>query len=340
MRGAEDVTGKVFAVFGRVVAVPAHLGTDAVDAIRRRGGVVVDQIGPGLDYVVIGSGRGAGKADAVRRSAGLLAKGATHQVLDDNALVHLLRIDLQGARMYFAGGFERGDPGVPESLPSALAALAGVSVASELDETVDYAVIGPRRAAGRAEALRQAQALAEGGTLIVLDEDGFFELMRGQTAPVASAGLGGFLTELHSLVDPKKIKRALDMLKKEHFNLYADASPARLVGVVRSQTTDQVYSNVLFADGRYACADQRLEECMGLQGRVCKHIIVLMLGLVQARQVDVPTLLGWVSAASRKSPTDGAGEVLAETFLRYKGAVAGELDWRPTETLPEDFYAY
>jgi hypothetical protein len=27
------------------------------------------------------------------------------------------------------------------------------------------------------------------------------------------------------------------------------------------------------------------------------------------------------------------------TFLKFKGAEAGEVDWRPTETIPEDFYS-
>jgi hypothetical protein len=31
---------------------------------------------------------------------------------------------------------------------------------------------------------------------------------------------------------------------------------------------------------------------------------------------------------------------MSTTFLRYKGAEAGEIDWRPTETMPEDYYAY
>ena len=33
-------------------------------------------------------------------------------------------------------------------------------------------------------------------------------------------------------------------------------------------------------------------------------------------------------------------DLLADTVLRYKAAQAGELDWRPTETVPEDYYAY
>jgi len=30
---------------------------------------------------------------------------------------------------------------------------------------------------------------------------------------------------------------------------------------------------------------------------------------------------------------------ISATFIKYKGAEAGEIDWRPTETIPEDYYA-
>jgi hypothetical protein len=33
-------------------------------------------------------------------------------------------------------------------------------------------------------------------------------------------------------------------------------------------------------------------------------------------------------------------DTLSEIFIRYKGAEAGDVDWRPTETTPEDFYAF
>ena len=33
-------------------------------------------------------------------------------------------------------------------------------------------------------------------------------------------------------------------------------------------------------------------------------------------------------------------ELMSEVLLRYKGAEAGELDWRPSETVPEDYYLF
>jgi hypothetical protein len=52
----------------------------------------------------------------------------------------------------------------------------------------------------------------------------------------------------------------------------------------------------------------------------------------------MPQALQWIHAAGAKNPRKNV-ELCAETFLQYKGAEAGELDWRPTETIPEDFYA-
>ena len=46
----------------------------------------------------------------------------------------------------------------------------------------------------------------------------------------------------------------------------------------------------------------------------------------------------WVDASRSQKPTLDK-DAMGETFLRYKGAEAGEVDWRPTETIPEDFYA-
>ena len=37
--------------------------------------------------------------------------------------------------------------------------------------------------------------------------------------------------------------------------------------------------------------------------------------------------------------SEGLRDEIGDTLLRYKGAQAGEIDWRPTETMPEDFYA-
>ena len=46
----------------------------------------------------------------------------------------------------------------------------------------------------------------------------------------------------------------------------------------------------------------------------------------------------WAAASKAHKPVLDK-DATSETFLKYKGAEAGEIDWRPTETVPEDFYA-
>jgi hypothetical protein len=48
--------------------------------------------------------------------------------------------------------------------------------------------------------------------------------------------------------------------------------------------------------------------------------------------------LQWLQLAQRQGPTFDK-EAMTATFLKYKGVEAGEADWRPTETVPEDYYA-
>ncbi|MEZ4237509.1 MAG: hypothetical protein R3F59_15460 [Myxococcota bacterium] len=338
-RYAEDLTGRTFAVCGGFRRWQEHLGPSVEAALEARGARVV-ALGADVDVLVVGEAARKGRADALRKAERLQQGGAALRLMDEAELLHLLRLDLQGAHLFFAGGFERADPGVAASQPPVIAAQAGAVVVDTLDESVDYVVLGPKRAAGKAAAERRALELRAAGALEIWHEPTFFEVMRQQAAPGEAGGLSALLVELNAVLEPKRLRRALDMLRKESFTLYADAGADRLVGVVRSQTSDGVYSNVLYGDGRYDCCSQDLEECMGLQGTVCKHLMVLMLGLAQAGTLEVPTLVDWAGKAARKRGPAPDRDVLADTFLRYKAAEAGEVDWRPTETLPEDFYAF
>lgn len=338
-RWAEDITGKRFAVFG-VSDIPGFIGRTAEEAIKRRGGVLTEDIDEHLDYLVVGSGRQKGRADAQRKGERLQKQGAKLKLLDDGGFVHLMRVDLDGAKFYFVGGFDLCAKGVDAGQPPALVKAIGAEPVDEPSADIDYVVVGERRAAGKTAALRKVQELVSAGAEFeVIDEGSFFDLIRAQGSPGKSKGLSDFIVQLHSLVDPRRLKRALDMLKKERFNLYADVRDDAIVGVIRSQTATGVYSNVLHADGKYACCSQDLEDCMGLQGQICKHTIVLVLGLVQAGEVDAGKVESWMRVASGKRPGRDP-QTLADTLLRYKAAEAGEIDWRPTETVPEDFYAY
>jgi hypothetical protein len=131
------------------------------------------------------------------------------------------------------------------------------------------------------------------------------------------------------------------MLKAERFQLFADVQESHLVGVVKSQSDpDLVYSARLDSNGMFACCTQNLNICGGLRGAPCKHLLVLIIGLAQNDLVDPTTVDEWLDASRLVTKPELDKDSMSETFLRYKGAEAGEVDWRPTETVPEDYYAF
>ncbi len=149
----------------------------------------------------------------------------------------------------------------------------------------------------------------------------------------------GFLDRLKKAADPAKLDKALAMLKADRFRLFARVEQDHVVGVVKSQSdASLVYSCRLASDGKYACCTQNLNICGGLRGSPCKHLLVLIVGLTQAGELDPGLAHDWTQASRGLKP-ELDKDAMSETFLVYKGAEAGEVDWRPTETIPEDFYA-
>jgi len=164
-----------------------------------------------------------------------------------------------------------------------------------------------------------------------------------QAAPKAhkagAISFGKFVEGLGDKVLPAKLKKATSMLKAERFQLFAEVKDDSLVGVVKSQTNRElVYSCRLASDGKFSCCTQNLLPCGGLQGALCKHLLVLVIGLTRAGDLDPATVDNWINASHAHKPAIDK-ELMSETLLRYKGAEAGEVDWRPTETIPEDYYA-
>ncbi len=166
--------------------------------------------------------------------------------------------------------------------------------------------------------------------------------LSGRGKGAVATDINGLIVRLKSLIDPNRMKRTFDMLKSGKNQLFAEVEPNLVRGIVRSQReVDLVYSCVLLDDGTYACCTQDLSLCMGLRGEPCKHLLVLLIGLARAGQIDAAAVDRWVVAASAKNHrwNKKTKNHVSDTLLRYKGAEAGEIDWRPTETIPEDFYA-
>lgn len=147
-----------------------------------------------------------------------------------------------------------------------------------------------------------------------------------------------FLKALELRIEKAKIEKATKMLKASRFKLFNDVTDEYVSGVVKSQTDpDLVYACRLAHDGQYACCTQNLNICGGLRGSACKHLLVLIIGLVRAGELDPTTIDAWIAKTHTVKP-ELDKDVMSEIFLKYKGAETGEIDWRPTETVPEDYY--
>ncbi len=154
-----------------------------------------------------------------------------------------------------------------------------------------------------------------------------------------SLDFDAFLQQLHNKVELARMQKAGSMLKAERFQLFAEVKADSLVGIVKSQSSkDLVYSCRLASDGGFGCCTQNLRPCGGLRGALCKHLLVLIVGLAKAGQLDSATVDHWIDLSRSQKPAIDE-DAMSATFLRYKGMEAGEVDWRPTETIPEDFYA-
>jgi uncharacterized protein YjbI with pentapeptide repeats len=159
------------------------------------------------------------------------------------------------------------------------------------------------------------------------------------TKPKGKLDIDQFMKRLEELTDAAKLSKALKMLKVDRFRLYAQTADDHFVGVVKSQgDPDLVYSCRLNSDGTYACCTQNLNICGGLRGSLCKHLLVLIVGLSKTGDLDPSAIDTWIRLSKTNKPALDK-DAMSETFLRYKGAEAGEIDWRPTETIPEDYYA-
>ncbi|MCC9600282.1 hypothetical protein LOC67_06890 [Stieleria sp. JC731] len=336
------LSGKTVAFFGQFSDWPRYHGGSPCEVVKRLGASVCTDVDSSLDFLVIGDGRQKGRATAIRKAIKLNSKDeGSIEILDEPAFRDLVRLDMAEKRFAFCGGFDCCPQDFDAKLLSQMVEAVGAIVQPEIDESLDYLVVGNRRAKGKSAAQRAATELKDAGASIaIIDEEGFLELVR-QEMPKESDEMSfpTFVGNLYSVVNEKKIQRAMKMLQSESFQLYSILDDHHLIGVVKSQTRDDiVYVPYLENNGRYGCTTTDLSDCMGLQGSPCKHLLVLMIGLVQAGEFDSKLAWTWIRDAGRRSPKRDL-EFTTKILLQYKGVVAGEVDWRPTETIPEDYYS-
>ncbi len=166
------------------------------------------------------------------------------------------------------------------------------------------------------------------------------EAFRCSIKNVAVADFDDFIEELRENFDTARMNKALKMLQKERFQLYSEVNSDSITGVVKSQTDpDLVYACLLTSEGQFACCTQNLRACGGLKGALCKHLLVLLIGTTKAEEIPLNESVRWIlyslleNAALKK-------EIMSDIFLKYHGTQTGMVDWRPTETIPEDYYSY
>lgn len=149
-----------------------------------------------------------------------------------------------------------------------------------------------------------------------------------------------FMQHLQKTIDKSRLSKTMSMLKKDRFQLFSDIKSDSVTGIVKSQTdAELLYACYLNAKGEFACCTQNLNACGGLRGALCKHILVLVVGLTSAKELSPTDATGWVLSSTVEKPVLER-ERMTDIFLKYKGVEAGEVDWRPTETIPEDYYAF
>lgn len=333
-----SLTGKTVAFFGRFLVWPAYHHAQPETLAKRFGAHVVLELDDTVDLVVFGEGPGA-KAEALKKAEKLKPQGKL-QVMTEAEFRELVRIDLTGKTFAFAGGFDISPGEEQDGLLKKMIENVGGVVVADVTDDLDYLAVGARKGDKKIARVNLAKKLvAAGEGPVMLDERSLLQLVRKDLpASAGAADFSTFIGQLYTTVDEGKLGRALKMLKGESFKLFTKLDDTKLVGVVKSQTgSSDVYAPWITSDGKFGCCNQNLDECMGLGG-VCKHLLVVMVGLVRTDNMKSDQALGWLKATrSKGSRMDKDG--CAATFVQYKGAEAGTIDWRPTETLPEDFMA-
>jgi len=315
---------------------------DRVAALREPGGVAAWNALPIGDRLTQGRFDGADLAgarldgiDLSHRSAvGVKLAGASliGAKLSDAALRHA---DLAGANLSEArlvrARLDRAD------LRGANLARASLQAATVCDaDLTDADLTGTLASATRYNA---GTAFPAG----YLPEDGWVfvgpGLPPGDDPTCPALDFDALLARLPEVVPSARVRGALALLREERLQLFADTEATHATGVVRSRGNPRrVFTCRLTAEGCFGCGSARLWSCSSQKGAVCVHLLSLVLGLVRAGRLDAGRAFLWLRRSGRRTPVVDR-PALVGTLLKYKGVQAGAVDWRPTETVPEDYYA-
>src|SRR5262249_40690122 len=122
--------------------------------------------------------------------------------------------------------------------------------------------------------------------------------------PVQPLDLQAFLSRLETHAHPQSLKSALLTLKRERMQLFSQAEDNQLSGVVRSRTTRNLsYACLLGPGGFYACCSTNMFACTVMRGKLCQHLLVLLIGLAKSGQLDLGRIDQWVQDTAHMRPS-------------------------------------
>ncbi|MCK5889371.1 MAG: hypothetical protein KAG19_05455 [Methylococcales bacterium] len=319
-----DLSGKVFFIVAFKQEWPEHLeGGNYKQHLRDRGATVTNKFRASADYFVVGNARYKGRADTLRE-----IKKQNLDLLDEIKLIQLLRLDLSNKNFTFFGDFNDD--------PNDIVKVVNAQM-SEVDDA-DFVVLCEGRKKGKAAMVRKVNSLiAKGKELKIIHEQDYLSFFAFNCSASKTSNFPTLVLQLRNVVNANKLDRAIKMLQEESYNLYTDITDDEVAGIVQSQTNVGYYAPWINKEGQYACCDEEISGCFGLGGQLCKHILVLLLGLAHQGEISVEQALEWATTAKPKKPSKNEDKS-AFMLLRYKGVKTGQVDWRPTETIPEDFY--
>lgn len=139
-----------------------------------------------------------------------------------------------------------------------------------------------------------------------------------------AADLAALIAQLDRATGDGRMLNAMRMLKSGRSPLFAEADDDRLTGVVTGQTEPSpLFACMIDRSGGYMCCTHNLHVCGGLRGKPCKHLLVVMLWLVQSGRADAKVLSEWARRAAGKKPQLDR-DAMAATLHQYRGASGGD----------------
>jgi uncharacterized protein YjbI with pentapeptide repeats len=199
------------------------------------------------------------------------------------------------------------------------AALAGADLtAAEYDRTT---IFPPDFHPDRAGMLRRLVAVMPAPAEHPPPETSDLDLLQQQIA--------------HDLGSPEA--DALFVLAEHGYGVLATEVQAWRVSGVLSEpgNSDRLYCCRLTSEGNFVCGTDKLVLCGRRRRGYCGHLALLLLTLVQRGQLDPLTALDWLHRGYSPQPRPDR-PTLAAILTRFTPTSP---DYRPTETLPEDYYA-